>query len=99
MKSALSILLLIGIASLGEIAKAQQQTKVPRVGVLVAARPAATASRAESFRQALQELGYSEGKNIVIEWRYAEGNVIACPGWRRNSCALMQILSLQPAPR
>lgn len=80
MKRTLAILLLFGIVSTGEIAKAQEQAKVARIGVLVAARPAATASRAESFRQALRELGYSEGKNIVIEWRYAEGKRDRLPG-------------------
>ena len=54
------------------LAEAQQPKKVPRIGFLgssVSASPA----RIEAFRQGLRELGYVEGKNIVIEWRYAEG--------------------------
>jgi ABC-type uncharacterized transport system substrate-binding protein len=55
------------------LAEAQQPTKVPRIGYLAAASLSANAARAEEFRQGLRELGYLEGKNIVIEWRYAEG--------------------------
>src|SRR5215813_14073912 len=60
-------------------ASAQQPTKVPRVGYLVAASPSAITARTESFRQGLRELGYVEGKNIVIEWRSAEGKLDRIP--------------------
>jgi putative ABC transport system substrate-binding protein len=53
-------------------AEAQQPTKVPRIGFLAAISPAAISARIEAFRQGLNELGYIEGKNIVIEWRSAE---------------------------
>ena len=53
-------------------ADAQQPTKVPRIGFL-GTSPSAIAARIEAFRQGLREVGYVEGKNIVIEWRYAEG--------------------------
>jgi putative ABC transport system substrate-binding protein len=56
------------------LAEAQQPTKVPRIGYLTQASASALAARTESFRQGLRELGYIEGKNIVIEWRSAEGN-------------------------
>jgi hypothetical protein len=51
---------------------AQQPTKVPRVGYLIAAPLSASANRTEAFRQGLSDLGYLEGKNIIIEWRSAE---------------------------
>ncbi len=54
-------------------AAAQQTKKVPRIGFLTANSPSAISARVEAFRQGLRELGYMEGKNIVIEWRYAEG--------------------------
>jgi putative ABC transport system substrate-binding protein len=54
-------------------AEAQQPTKVPRIGYLGVTSPSAVAARTEAFLQGLRELGYVEGKNIVIEWRYAEG--------------------------
>src|SRR5438094_10453609 len=55
--------------------KAQQPKKVPRIGFLSATSPSAIAARVEAFRRGLRELGYVEGKNIVIEWRYAEGKL------------------------
>jgi putative ABC transport system substrate-binding protein len=54
-------------------AEAQQPKKVPRIGFLGAASMSANSARIEAFRQGLRELGYMEGKNIVIEWRSAEG--------------------------
>jgi ABC-type uncharacterized transport system substrate-binding protein len=55
-------------------AQAQQSTKLPRIGcLLIAASP--NPARREALRQGLRELGYVEGKNIVIEYRYAEGKL------------------------
>jgi putative ABC transport system substrate-binding protein len=54
-------------------AQAQQPAKVARIGYLVGPSSASSA-RYEAFRQGLRELGYVEGKNIVIEWRSSEGN-------------------------
>ena len=56
------------------LADAQQPKKVPRIGYLAGASSSAIAFRTEAFRQGLRELGYVEGKNITIEYRYAEGN-------------------------
>jgi len=54
-------------------AEAQQTTKIPRIGFLVASTPSNYVTRIETFRQAMRELGYVEGKNIDIEYRFAEG--------------------------
>ena len=54
--------------------QAQQRAKIPRIGYLGGASRSAIAFRVEVFRQALRELGYVEGKNIAIEYRYSEGN-------------------------
>src|SRR5262245_30351316 len=54
-------------------AEAQQATKIPRVGFLVASTSSNYVTRLETFRQAMRELGYVEGKNINIEYRYGEG--------------------------
>ena len=54
-------------------AEAQQTKKVPRIGYLSGVDPARESIRAEAFRLALRELGYIEGQNIAIEYRYAEG--------------------------
>ena len=53
-------------------AEAQQPGKVSRIGFLSTLSFSAMADRIETFRQGLLELGYVEGKNIVIEWRYAD---------------------------
>jgi len=57
------------------VAEAQQPQKVPRIGYLSALEPARESTRAEAIRLALRELGYIEGKNISIEYRYSEGKL------------------------
>jgi putative ABC transport system substrate-binding protein len=57
----------------GVEAAAQQTTKIPRLGYLGAASASANVARVQAFLQGLREAGYVEGKNIVIEYRYAEG--------------------------
>ena len=69
----LSILVVVILLAVAVIAEAQQPTKIPRIGYLAAASLSANAARTEAFRQGLRELGYVEGKNIFIEWRYGEG--------------------------
>jgi len=59
-------------------AGAQEPKKVPRIGFLTTS-PSIFPDRIEAFRQGLRELGYVEGKNIVIEWRYAEGKTDRYP--------------------
>jgi putative tryptophan/tyrosine transport system substrate-binding protein len=55
------------------VAQAQEPTKVPRIGFLSGSPPSSIKTNTEAFRQGLRDLGYVEGKNIVIEWRSAEG--------------------------
>ncbi len=63
----------IGVLLAPLAADAQQPTKVPRIGFLVFSSPSTIISaRFEGFRQGLRELGYIEGKNIIIERRFAE---------------------------
>jgi putative tryptophan/tyrosine transport system substrate-binding protein len=54
-------------------AEAQQPKKVSRIGYLSAFEPTTESTRSEAIRLALRELGYIEGQNIAIEYRYAEG--------------------------
>jgi putative ABC transport system substrate-binding protein len=54
-------------------AQAQQPTKIPRIGILIPISASLLSARVEAFRQRLRELGYVEGKNIFIEYRYADG--------------------------
>ena len=56
-------------------AEAQQPKKVPRVGALVPTSASAAPELVEALRQGLREHGYVEGQNILLEARYAEGNI------------------------
>jgi len=58
----------------GSSAEAQQPKKNPRIGFLGAASASALTERLNAFRLGLSELGYVEGKNIAIEYRYANGD-------------------------
>jgi putative ABC transport system substrate-binding protein len=60
-------------------AQAQQAARIPRIGILIAASTSFYSARVEALRQRLRELGYVEGKNIVIEYRYAEGKLERLP--------------------
>src|SRR5262249_25761757 len=71
----LSALLLALCAS----AQTEQPAKNARIRFLVAVSPSAFAERAETFRLGLHDLGYVEGKNIVIDSRHAEGKLERLP--------------------
>jgi putative tryptophan/tyrosine transport system substrate-binding protein len=58
---------------------AQQPAKVYRIGLLSARSSSTESTRAEAFRQGLRELAYVEGKNIAIDYRYAEGKFEILP--------------------
>jgi len=66
------LVIFVTLAACGVVAQAQQSTKFPRIGYLGGVSPSANSARIEAFRRGLRELGYIEGKNIVIEWRHAE---------------------------
>jgi putative ABC transport system substrate-binding protein len=60
-------------------AEAQQPTKIPQIGYLEGGPLSAHTARMKAFRQGLSELGYEEGKNIAIEWRFGDGKVDRLP--------------------
>ena len=61
------------------VVAAQPPVKAARIGVLSGGAASTEAVRDEAFRQGLKELGYVEGRNIVIEYRYAEGKLERLP--------------------
>jgi putative tryptophan/tyrosine transport system substrate-binding protein len=68
-----SFVLCAMLMTLGFSADAQQPKKVWRIGYLSSSDPVTESTRAEAIRLALRELGYIEGQNIAIEYRYSEG--------------------------
>ena len=78
-KAAVPILVAVILLTVAVVTEAQQPTKVPRIGYLSNTDAATDSARAEGIRLALRELGYIEGQNIAIEYRYAEGKVDRAP--------------------
>ena len=76
-----SALCLLGavLLTLSFPAQAQQSLRVPRIGLLVFS--SSELAHVEAFRQGLLELAYVEGKNIIIDYRYAEGQSDRLPGF------------------
>ena len=74
-----SILIAAMLLAVSVIADAQQPKKIPRIGLLGVISASAAEGRIEAFRQGLRDLGYVEGKDIVIEYRNAEGKLERLP--------------------
>lgn len=74
-KTILVFICLLLTVFLPSVSEAQQPMKVPRLGFVTAATLSSIVARVEAFRLGLRELGYVEGENIVIEYRYADGQV------------------------
>ena len=77
-KAIVFLVIILTLASV-HLAEAQQATKVPRIGFLSALSPEGVLTWVEAFRQGLRELGYVEGNNVVVEWRYAEAKLDRLP--------------------
>jgi len=73
MKNIFGLLLISAVLAGGAIAEAQQSGKVPRIGFLGNSTPALEENLVGPFREGLRDLGYGESKNILIEYRWAEG--------------------------
>jgi len=79
MKNILCLFLIIACLGVCAIAEAQQPKKVPRVGYLSTGSISSTLANREAFQQGLRGLGYVEGKNVVVEYRFAEGKLDRVP--------------------
>jgi len=79
-------------------AAAQQAGKVHRIGCLSAADARSIMHLVEAFRQGLRELGYVEGKDIVIEYRFAEGRYERLPALAADLVRLKVDVILAASP-
>jgi putative ABC transport system substrate-binding protein len=95
----LSTLVAVVLLALCVSADAQQPKKLPLIGFLIASSPSPVAARLEAFRQALRELGYVEGKSIVIEYRWAEGKVDRLPDLAAQLIGLKVDIILSTGPQ
>jgi putative ABC transport system substrate-binding protein len=78
-KTVIGFMLSTLLFALSYSASAQQPKKVPRIGFLSTLSAADLSARMEAFRQGLHEVGYLEGKNIVVEQRFADGKLDRLP--------------------
>ena len=89
----LAALLTLGAVLIPLVAFAQQPGKVPRIGVLASIRSPAI----EGFERGLKELGYVEGKNIIIEWRLVQGKFERLPEFAADLVRLKVDVIVAPA--
>jgi len=79
---------LLAVAAAGPPVDAQQAPKITRIGYLSGATSAVSSHFVDAFRQGLRELGYAEGKTVVLEVRYSEGRVERLPELARELVGL-----------
>ena len=84
------VLMLSGLLATYPSVRAQQPKKIARIGFLGAASASALAERLNGLRLGLRELGYIEGQNIAIDYRYADGKS------ERISKLAAELVSLNP---
>ena len=87
-------LIAIALVAMSTLVSAQQPKKIPRVGYLSASSASEALVRTNAFRQGLRDFGYVEGKNLIVELRYADGKfdrlptlaaeLVAAPGRRHR---------------
>jgi len=93
------VTLVLALTMCGAVAEAQQPAGILRIGILVPASASSFPARVEALRQRLRELGYVEGKNIVIEYRYAEGKRERLPDLAVELVQLKVDVIVASAPR
>src|SRR6202048_4548625 len=74
-------------------ARAQQPAQIPHVGCIFPGASAGNPTELAGFKEGLRELGYVEGRNIVVEYRFGENNAGPLPEFAARSCFSPPILS------
>src|SRR5215475_9598041 len=85
-----SIFVTVVLLAAGVIAEAQQATKAARIGYLYNGTAAGSAELLDAFRKQMTQLNWIEGKNLTIEYRYADGNL------DRLSQLALELVRLKP---
>jgi len=94
----LAVVLAVGL-TLAPLGEAQQAGKVYRIGYLSAGSTSANPHNLEAFRQGLHELGWNEGRNIIIEYRSAEGRFERLPELVAELVQLkVDVIAASPTP-
>jgi putative ABC transport system substrate-binding protein len=94
-KNVIRLALCAMLFALSYSASAQQPKKIPRIGYLSSNEPTRESARSEAIWLALRALGYIDGQNIAIEYRYAEGKVDRLPELAAELVRLKLISSWQ----
>ena len=81
------------------VAQAQQPARIPQIGILINTPASLQSAQVEAFRRRLHELGYVEGKTILIEYRYAEGKLERLPDLAAELVRLKVDVIVASAPR
>jgi putative ABC transport system substrate-binding protein len=90
--------IIVALTMCGARGEAQQPKKVPWIGFLATASRSTISDRVDAFRQGLRDIGYVEGKNIVIEWRFADNQADRLPGLAAELVRLNVDLIVTAAP-
>src|SRR5215813_6681407 len=91
--------LLAGVLGVPIAVEAQQTGKVPHIGLLGASSLGSATPLVEAFRQGLRELGYTEGRNIIVEYRWAEGKLERLPELAAELVGRKVDVIMAPAPQ
>jgi hypothetical protein len=91
-RAALAVALAVGILALPLASEAQQATKVWRIGYLTVPSRETAHSVADTFQLALRDLGWIEGQNLVLDYRFADSNVDRLPDLAAELVRLTSLL-------
>jgi putative ABC transport system substrate-binding protein len=92
------VTLIVALAMSAALVQAQTDATVPRIGFLMGNFPAALTDRLEAFQHGLRELGYVEGKNIVVEYRSAEEKIERLPALASELARLRVVVIVTAGP-
>jgi putative tryptophan/tyrosine transport system substrate-binding protein len=98
-RDAVVALVALGAAAGSRASLAQPQGKIWRVGILSPTSASLSSSYTKAFLKGMRELGYIEGRNLVVEWRFADGKLERLPGLAAELVQLkVDVIVVQSSP-